>query len=178
MSWFEHDLTSRLNGISPPSLWFTAEPAFVRSTFDSISMHASEHLMKAMSVGTCTSSIASASWYQGASLPSFTEPQCTGLEQHMAITTCVRGQYMTNCTAQARRVLSSFPDAPGSQQLLTTELHCSEYFPGVTAEEFTTAYAESFGLATTLLDAFYVYLCKLASRLCSDFPYAGRLHHP
>ncbi len=46
-----------------------------------------------------------------------------------------------------------------SAQLTTTELHCSELYPGITDEEFTTAYADSFGLATLMLDQFHAFLC-------------------
>lgn len=64
---------------------------------------------------------------------------------------------LARTTAARQALLELTPQAP---QLKTTELHCSEFYPGTLLDQYTTTHAASFGLATQLLDQFYVHLCE------------------
>ena len=86
-------------------------------------------------------------------------------------------QVLQSSLSQVRIVLSNYTTA-AEQQLTTTEIHCSEFYPGITDEEYTTTYAESYGLATTLLNQYYEALCAHSPSPTSHLntPSAGKTH--
>lgn len=70
-------------------------------------------------------------------------------------------QYAAEYMTQARELLANA--STDAEYLKTTQIHCSQFFPGISAEQFTTAYANSYGLATLLLDTFFNLLCMPAA---------------
>lgn len=61
-------------------------------------------------------------------------------------------------TTPARQALVNA--TPKARWLKTAELHCTEFYPGTLQDQYTSAHAASFGLATQLLDQFYLQLCE------------------